>query len=84
MPSRTQANARIGELGDGAPTGSRTPVDVSGLTRGVQSIAAGLRFTCALISADEIRCWGDNLDGQVDDGTATDPPTPVQVTGQVR
>ena len=71
----------FGELGDGAPAGSRTPVDASGLTGGVQAIAAGLRFTCALMSADEIRCWGDNLRGQVGDGTTTDRATPVLVSG---
>ena len=75
-----------GELGDGTTTDRLTPLTVSGLGSGVAAIATGgspleQAQTCALTTAGAVRCWGDNLYGELGDGTTTNRLTPVAVTG---
>jgi alpha-tubulin suppressor-like RCC1 family protein len=76
-----------GELGNGTPGPdschvgltlpcSKTPAQVQGLTSGVLDIAAGATHTCAL-TGSEVKCWGDNLDGQLaNDNGSTDCSMP--------
>lgn len=71
------------ELGDGTSSiHSPAPVTVSGLTDAI-AISAGDFFTCALLEGGTAKCWGDNLFGEVGDGTKgyTPTPAPVQVSG---
>ena len=74
------SNAR-GQLGDGTTTNRLTPVDVWGLTRDVQAIAAGENHTCALTTSGAVLCWGWNRNGQVGDGSGEDRWKPVGVQG---
>ncbi|HEU4407126.1 MAG TPA: hypothetical protein VFS43_17790 [Polyangiaceae bacterium] len=73
-----------GQLGDGTTADRSTPVTVlqtSGgppLT-GALALALGLRHSCALLGGGEVRCWGDNVKGELGDGTTTNRLTPVAV-----
>jgi alpha-tubulin suppressor-like RCC1 family protein len=86
-----------GELGDGTTTASAVPVNVSALS-GAQSItlngtasggsrcAACYYFSCALLSAGTVSCWGEDQQGELGTGatalTATTAPVAVpNVTG---
>lgn len=73
-----------GQLGTGTvdvPFDSRAvPVPVVGLT-GVLQVAVGDRHSCALLTVGTVRCWGENVVGQLGDGTTVGSPRPVAVTG---
>ena len=70
-----------GQLGDGSTTQALTPVEVSGLASGVESIATGYQHSCARTTAGAVQCWGDNDNGQLGNGTTTAALTPVAVMG---
>src|SRR5664280_667448 len=67
-----------GELGNGTPTDSSTPVQVAGLT-GVTAIAGGDDAGYALRGDGTVWAWGNNYSGDLGNGTTTNSSTPVQV-----
>jgi alpha-tubulin suppressor-like RCC1 family protein len=71
----------FGQLGDGTTTNRPVPVQVSGHTPDWATVSDGLGHTCAEKTEGTVWCWGWNIDGQLGDGTTTDSPVPVQVSG---
>lgn len=62
------------------PASSSVPVTVTGIANAV-AVSAGTNYACALLSDNSIRCWGDNSNGQLGNGTTIDSPVPVAVSG---
>src|SRR5690606_7563757 len=74
-----------GQLGDGTTTNRLRPVAVSnmsgtGALKEVAKLSAGRWHTCARLTNGQARCWGDNEDGQLGDGTTTNRTRPVAVS----
>jgi len=70
-----------GQLGDGTFTQSLSPVAVTGLTNKVNAVVAGAAHTCAIMEDMRVKCWGENISGQLGDNSTTNQPTPVAVSG---
>jgi len=68
-----------GELGDGTTISQSTPVTVTNLSEGVQSISAGEIYTCAVTNGGGVKCWGNNGHGQLGIGATDNVSTPVGV-----
>ena len=70
-----------GQLGNGtASHGSNSPTEVQGITNATE-VTAGAAHTCALLSTGEMRCWGDDMAGQLGNNTiryVQDSPVEVQ------
>src|SRR2546426_5247420 len=77
-------NNHDNQLGDGTVNDRVTPADVMGLTSGVRAITAGERHTCALTTGGGVKCWGNNHDGQLGDGTGSEGKTPGDGGGLTR
>ncbi len=70
-----------GQLGDGTTLTSAVPVDVVGLTTGMQAVSVGSLHACALSDTGGVKCWGANFAGALGDGTTTSRSVPVDVVG---
>jgi hypothetical protein len=78
--SETECDGEAGHgdlLGDGSIDQRLTPVEVSRLASGVSAISADNFHTCAVTTSGGAKCWGDNRDGQLGDGTTTPQLTPT-------
>jgi alpha-tubulin suppressor-like RCC1 family protein len=76
-----------GQVGDGGSNAASisSPVTVAGLDgstdRAIQ-VSAGAEHSCALLESGAVRCWGDNVFGQLGHGSVnTSEGAPVSVAG---
>ena len=72
-----------GELGNGTTQASLTPVKVKGLSTVTALSSGGVNgnYTCALLQAGAVKCWGYNGEGELGNGTTASALTPVGVAG---
>lgn len=73
----------FGQLGDGTTEDRSQPTAVTGLPSAPTMLAAGAVHTCALVAGGAAYCWGQNLQGQLGDGTTQSRTTPVVVSGDI-
>jgi alpha-tubulin suppressor-like RCC1 family protein len=79
---------RDGQLGDGTTTSPRlAPVPIQGGLH-FRTVVAGTFHTCGVTDSGKAYCWGDNIFGQLGDGTTSlsisPRVTPVAVHGGLR
>jgi len=87
---------KYGQLGDGTQSDSGIPLTVVGLgsvpmgtntitptpaVTGALAVSVSMRFSCALISGGGVKCWGDNSDWELGNGSNTNSTVPVSVNG---
>lgn len=90
--ARCWGNNGNGKLGDGTTTDRLTPVPVTTLITfppggqtipinlpGMVQITGANEHTCARSARGALLCWGNNLNGQLGDGTTTDQLRPITV-----
>lgn len=69
------------------PDNTQTPMPSSTSTRTPASslsaiaAAAGRRHTCVIVDKNNVKCWGENEDGQLGDGTTVQKSFAVDVLG---
>jgi alpha-tubulin suppressor-like RCC1 family protein len=73
-----------GQLGDGSTESRRQPTPVQGLPGPATQVVAGAVHTCALLRDGRAYCWGQNLHGQLGDGTTQNRSMATPVAGTVR
>lgn len=73
-----------GQLGVGYQSGGdpqTVPLQVVGLSSGVDQISVGAQHVCASMVNGAAYCWGKNGAGQLGNGSAVDTPAPSLVAG---
>jgi alpha-tubulin suppressor-like RCC1 family protein len=73
-----------GQLGQGTNTDSNRPRVVCAANlceAGIRAVSAGLLSSYALSTSGTVWAWGDNLHGELGNGTTNDSNIPVQVSG---
>ena len=70
----------FGQLGDGSTEESIFPRNADlGPGSTALAVTTGESHTCALLDDGSIKCWGENTNGQLGDGTTTNRQAPVSV-----
>lgn len=74
---------RFGQLGDGTNEDRAQPVAVQGLPGPPRDVTSGAVHACALLADGSAWCWGQNLHGQLGDGTTQNRNAPTRVAGGI-
>ncbi|MBX3247521.1 MAG: hypothetical protein KF901_10095 [Myxococcales bacterium] len=68
-----------GQVGDGTTVSPRLTGRLVGGLEEPAELATGFAHSCARVRGGELRCWGDNGQGQLGDGTSSRRTSPVAV-----
>jgi len=74
----------FGQLGDGSTEDRSQPTEVQGIPGVPTHLAAGAVHACALVAGGQAYCWGQNLQGQLGDGSTQNRSSAVAVSGGLR
>lgn len=74
---------RFGQLGDGTTEAHSDPNQVTGLPGRATGLVAGAAHACALLADGTAYCWGQNLHGQLGNGSTVNATTPTAVAGGI-
>ena len=70
-----------GQLGNGSTSGDAySPVQVVGISNATK-VGVGNSYSCALLSTGVIKCWGNQGNGALGDGSGANSNIPVSVSG---
>ncbi len=58
---------------------STVPIQITGLNAPAKAISTGNGYACALLNNSEVKCWGDNSNGQLGNNTRVSSAVPVSV-----
>ena len=70
-----------GQLGNGTNNDSDIAVHVQGIDIPATALALGAVHSCVLLETSSVRCWGNNENGQLGNGTNQNSSVPVDVQG---
>lgn len=71
----------LGQLGFNGTTNSSVPGYVSGFTSGARAVAFSGKHGCAITTANGLKCWGNNDNGQLGNNNTVTSSVPVNVIG---
>lgn len=72
------------ELGDGSTSTRFAPTQVTGLASGVKAISSGITSTCALLTTNEIACWGFGFGSTIERTNVHSDTIAIAVVGTAR
>jgi alpha-tubulin suppressor-like RCC1 family protein len=71
-----------GHVGDNTTADKPSPVAITtGGMNSTRQVSAGYNYTCAINSANQLYCWGDNVNRTIGDGTGTNRWLPTVTSG---
>ena len=73
-------NGSDGRLGNATTNLQRKPSKISVITDAVKDFSIGNNYTCAITDSGAVKCWGNNLFGQLGNGTNTNSLQAVNVS----
>jgi alpha-tubulin suppressor-like RCC1 family protein len=71
----------FGQCGDGRQARNLYSPPATGVQSNAATVGAGSHHSCALLNTGRVRCWGENYNGEVGDGTTVERDSPVDVVG---